>query len=344
MLNLYQKWVFLFLLFIFGGLSVAIGPPLLATQSSDQSSRDHFLPGFDFLATPSITGVAHRLGDFSPIYTEKYFPAVETNNLLQRLRVIYSEIIPSDQLSIDQGKPQSRVFAVKDVDYAQSAIAPAYTIADFRLGKVQHALHLPNNKDEVNLAQANITATAKSEFFSAQSSSALEMVMASTRRLVDEQASGTILQEEAREIDAYLELDRQGSVSRKNLVTDAGFDQFIRLNWQELNQEKLSIPFRFAVPGRGQAVGMKIEALDTVACKDKVLSDIPATIESLPAEFNCFELEATSWIIAKILKPIYLVYDDSKRLMAFRGLSNIRGAGNKRQRVYIRYSYSDTQV
>lgn len=110
------------------------------------------------------------------------------------------------------------------------------------------------------------------------------------------------------------------------LVIDAGFDAFVRENWQALvsGQDKR---FQFPFAGRDSLVNLRIR---------------PAQC-SYEADTNqCFLLELDNWALRLIVDPIELGYDaERERLVRYRGLSNIGDGKGEGQVVDIRYRYED---
>jgi hypothetical protein len=93
------------------------------------------------------------------------------------------------------------------------------------------------------------------------------------------------------------------------LVADAGFDEFIRRNWQPLLAGK-SVPLRFAVPARLESIAFKVSHVGT------------ADFGGEPAEL--FRLRLGGWL-GWIAPHIDVAYGrDSRRLLRFEGLSNLR--------------------
>jgi hypothetical protein len=110
------------------------------------------------------------------------------------------------------------------------------------------------------------------------------------------------------------------------LVIDAGFDAFVRENWEALvaGQGKR---FQFPFAGRDSLVNLRIR---------------PAQC-SYEADANqCFQLELDNWALRLVVDPIELGYDaGSRRLVRYRGLSNIGDGKGEGQVVDIRYRYED---
>ncbi len=102
------------------------------------------------------------------------------------------------------------------------------------------------------------------------------------------------------------------------LVADAGFDEFIRRQWQPLVAGK-SVPLRFAVPSRLQTLGFKVSRQG------------PATVGQEPAE--TFRLKLGG-LLGWIAPHIDVAYGrDSQRLLRFEGLSNLRTDDGRSQLV-----------
>lgn len=108
--------------------------------------------------------------------------------------------------------------------------------------------------------------------------------------------------EDAAERSAALEDDVR-------LVADAGFDEFIRDNWTPLVSGQ-SVPLRFAVPSRLQTLGFKVNRQGSTQ------------LGSEPAE--TFRLRLGG-LLGWIAPHIDVAYGrESRRLLRFEGLSNLR--------------------
>ncbi|MEZ5573027.1 MAG: hypothetical protein R3E64_13525 [Halioglobus sp.] len=110
------------------------------------------------------------------------------------------------------------------------------------------------------------------------------------------------------------------------LVIDAGFDAFVRNNWDDLlsGQDK---SFYFPFAGRDSLVQLRIVA---APC------DYDSTTD------QCFRLELDNWLLRMVVAPIELGYDArQQRLMRYRGLSNIGDGDGDGLVVDIRYRYDD---
>lgn len=107
-------------------------------------------------------------------------------------------------------------------------------------------------------------------------------------------------------------------------VIDAGFDEFVRANWDKLLRDD-TVNFSFAVPSRLEWIDFR---LIPKSKKDGVLQ---------------VEMRLKSRFIAWLLAPVFLSYDiESKRLVTYRGLTNIRDANGEGIQAEIRYTYPQT--
>ena len=108
------------------------------------------------------------------------------------------------------------------------------------------------------------------------------------------------------------------------VVIDAGFDQFIRENWDGLLAGEKK-PFLFPFVERDSLVELRIRKS---AC-------------SYSSETHqCFKLELSNWFVRMLVSPIELGYDpEMQRLMRYRGLSNIGDGKGNGSIVDIRYDY-----
>ncbi len=123
------------------------------------------------------------------------------------------------------------------------------------------------------------------------------------------------------------------------LVIDAGFDNFVRQQWQALIDGD-TVSFSFAVPARGVAVAMSIKPLGKKKCAALVSDSTVSESTASDSTVQCFQLSPKNLIYKVFLKPIQLAYDsESRRLLAFKGLSSIKDNDNNAQVVLIRYRY-----
>jgi len=110
------------------------------------------------------------------------------------------------------------------------------------------------------------------------------------------------------------------------LVIDAGFDAFIRDNWDALLAGE-DMRFQFPFAARASLFALRIG---------------PSRCSYDTGTDQCFLLELDNWILRALVDPIEIGYDASlKRLARYRGLSNIGDDNGDGQVVDIRYRYDD---
>ena len=108
------------------------------------------------------------------------------------------------------------------------------------------------------------------------------------------------------------------------LVVDAGFDNYVRLRWEELAAGG-TVAFPFQIVGRERPLAMKAQRQQSTDCSEQEL---------------CLEVGLDSWLLGMLVDPIQLTYQrDSRRLLRFRGISNLKDERGRSQFVDIRYSY-----
>ena len=109
------------------------------------------------------------------------------------------------------------------------------------------------------------------------------------------------------------------------MVIDAGFDYFIRENWQDLLASK-QLKFYFLAPVRQSLVKLRMQQKPCSYGSDTHV---------------CFSINPANWIVRLLLDPIELGYDrHTQQLSRYRGLANISDADGNGFRVDIHYSYS----
>ena len=104
-------------------------------------------------------------------------------------------------------------------------------------------------------------------------------------------------------------------------VVDAGFDEFVRANWDRLIDGD-TVKFSFAVPARQEWIDFRL---------------IPDTITDTELSV---EMKLKSRMLAWLLDPIRLTYDrSSKRLTRYQGLTNIQDPQGEGIHADIIYTY-----
>jgi hypothetical protein len=103
--------------------------------------------------------------------------------------------------------------------------------------------------------------------------------------------------------------EKNAFLAVKNLVADAGFNEFIRLNWPTLRTGK-ALPLHFAVPTRLQAYKFNLKQVG-----ESQLAGVPVVTYQMKI----------SGLLSLIANPIEVTYDkSSRRLLRFQGISNVR--------------------
>lgn len=110
----------------------------------------------------------------------------------------------------------------------------------------------------------------------------------------------------------------------KPIVIDAGFDGFIRDNWNILVSGDTQ-EFQFPLASRSSLVSLQVKPS---VCSYETETD------------QCFTLEPSNWFFRMLASPIELGYDSSlARLNRYRGLSNINDQNGRGLIVDIKYRY-----
>jgi len=112
-------------------------------------------------------------------------------------------------------------------------------------------------------------------------------------------------------------------------VVDAGFDHFVRLQWQALVEGE-TISFPFLIAGRDKPLNMRARRREGGPCAAGKL---------------CLRVTLDAWLLRMLVPPIDLVYDmEERQLLQFRGISNIRDGEGNTQQVQIDYRYPASDV
>lgn len=113
------------------------------------------------------------------------------------------------------------------------------------------------------------------------------------------------------------------------IVIDAGFDVFIRDNWDALLSGKKKY-FQFPLVSRSRLISLRVKKS---YCQYETTTD------------QCFALEPSNWLFRMLAEPIELGYDkDLLRLNRYRGLSNINDSNGDGLVVDIQYQYQQSNV
>lgn len=113
--------------------------------------------------------------------------------------------------------------------------------------------------------------------------------------------------------------------SDRNIVIDAGFDEFVRQNWRPLLAGD-TVRFEFAYPKRLTALSLQVQ----------LNSDFPVDTDG----DTYFKMTPSSGFLRLWVDPIYLSYQKSnQRLRSFHGVSNLYSSSREAWPVTLHYQY-----
>ncbi|NQX88729.1 MAG: hypothetical protein HRT77_08690 [Halioglobus sp.] len=111
-----------------------------------------------------------------------------------------------------------------------------------------------------------------------------------------------------------------------DLVVDAGFDNFVREQWDSLIAEK-AVRFRFRVIGFDSPLNMKVVSIPNSHCSDSQL---------------CLSVNIDSWLLRNFVDPIQLYYSrEDRTLQRYSGVSNLKEENGASMQVDIFYDYEN---
>ena len=105
----------------------------------------------------------------------------------------------------------------------------------------------------------------------------------------------------------------------EDVIIDAGFDAYIRENWQSFESQPLQ-QFRFAIAGQSRLIKMEIMKVD---------SDAGGAL---------FTITPRNWMIRMILPTTRLSYNATRQLSRYEGFSNLKQSDESRN-VEIRFEH-----
>jgi hypothetical protein len=111
-------------------------------------------------------------------------------------------------------------------------------------------------------------------------------------------------------------VERVATLPAAPAVVDAGFDEFVRAHWRELESGQ-ALPLQFALPARGRALSFQLQKL-----RQARVAGEDATVFRL-------RLGGLLGLVAPHIDVAYAT--QSRRLLRFEGLGNLRDAGGRRQ-------------
>jgi hypothetical protein len=124
-------------------------------------------------------------------------------------------------------------------------------------------------------------------------------------------------------------------------IADAGFDRFIESQWEHLIEGK-NLVRKFLVPSRLEFMNWRIRRDDDVPqnTPDDAKNGDPREVRTVR-----FALEIDSAFLRLVVPPIMVIYDrDTRRLLRYEGLSNLRDESGENHSVRIEFEYLTRQV
>jgi hypothetical protein len=122
-------------------------------------------------------------------------------------------------------------------------------------------------------------------------------------------------------VDTATSTDSFSTPLDANTVIDAGFDAYIRSQWDDLVRDRKPAVFKFAIAGRDMTIRMRVKSLAPVHGDKR------------------FVVEPKNWVLRQLVPQIRLTYDENKRLAEYQGFSNIAPAVDESRTVSITYTH-----
>lgn len=114
---------------------------------------------------------------------------------------------------------------------------------------------------------------------------------------------------------------------KENSILDTGFDAFVHKNWNSLMNGK-QIKVNFIIPARLTSYTFRVQKSREYEYKGRRLAE--------------FKVKIANFFIRMIVRSIYVSYDiENRRLMVYRGLSNIRDRKGKNLKTNIYFHYGE---
>lgn len=109
-------------------------------------------------------------------------------------------------------------------------------------------------------------------------------------------------------------------------VVDAGFDNYVRLHWNELASGTI-VPINFASMAHLKVLPLRIRSQPLSIC------------DSQAQDGFCFQVEIDNALLRLVLGNIKLLYDKQHRLQKFDGIVNVTDEEGNNQKAIIHYYY-----
>lgn len=129
--------------------------------------------------------------------------------------------------------------------------------------------------------------------------------------------------------NTHKKLDKAVIPIQKVDILDAGFDNFIRANWNELETGK-TISVNFASMPHLKTLPLRISTQPLDKCSPKQDANAPLV---------CFFVEVDNALLRMLLGNIKITYDQQHRLHEFNGIVNVQDDDQDNQKATIRYFY-----
>lgn len=127
----------------------------------------------------------------------------------------------------------------------------------------------------------------------------------------------------------------------RDAIADAGFDRFIESQWGHLIAGKTLVR-KFLVPSRLEFMDWRIRRSDNV--REDTPHDAKRGDQRARRTVR-FALEIDSAFLRLVVPPIVVIYDrDTRRLMRYEGLSNLRDDSGENHSVRIEFEYLEQQA
>jgi hypothetical protein len=132
------------------------------------------------------------------------------------------------------------------------------------------------------------------------------------------------------QINAHKKIDKAVIPLQKVDILDAGFDNFIRKNWDELQSGK-TLSVNFASMPHLKTLPLRISAQPLDKCLTKHDENSPLV---------CYFVEIDNALLRMLLGNIKITYDQHHRLYQFNGIVNLQDDDQDNQKAIIQYFYS----
>ncbi len=130
--------------------------------------------------------------------------------------------------------------------------------------------------------------------------------------------------------NTHKKIDKAVIPLQKVDILDAGFDNFIRKNWDELQSGK-TVSVNFASMAHLKALPLRISAQSLDKCLAKPDEKSPSV---------CFFVEIDNVVLRLLLGNLKITYDQQHRLHEFSGIVNVQDDEQDNQKAIIRYFYA----